>query len=424
MSAIVDELAWRGLLQDVADEAALRRITAQPTAVYLGCDPTAPSLHIGHLQQVLVLARFQRLGHRPIALVGGATGLIGDPGGRSEERVLNDAETVRGWVERIGRQLAPFLDFAPGPAQAVLVDNLDWTGDVSAISFLRDVGKHFPISVMLAKDSVKSRLGRDGGGITFTEFSYMLLQAWDFLRLAEDRDCRIQFGGSDQWGNITAGLDLIRRVRPELEASAFTSPLITKANGEKFGKTAGGAVWLDPALTTPYAFYQFWLNAEDAMVGTYLARMTFLGREEIDGVVAEHALDPGRRAGQRRLAEEVTRIVHGEDGLARARAVTHALFGSGDLRELPLDDLLGALEGVPSCTVAPDESPTLAEVVHRAGLADSRSDAARLAKGGGISVNGVPVDDLQTPVDAGMFLHGAVLVLRRGKRVYGLATRP
>ena len=274
MSQILHELEWRGLLQDVADRDALARITAVPASIYLGCDPTAPSLHVGHLQQVLVLARFQRLGHRPIGLVGGATGMIGDPGGRDAERTLNSADVVRAWSARIRAQLEPFLDFEPGPAQAVIVDNYDWTRDLTAIDFLRDVGKHFPISVMLAKESVRSRLGREGGGITYTEFSYMLLQAFDFLRLAEDRGCQLQFGGSDQWGNITAGLELIRRVRPDIEASGFTTRLITKANGEKFGKSTGGAVWLDPALTTPYAFFQFWMQAEDVMVGDYLRRMT------------------------------------------------------------------------------------------------------------------------------------------------------
>ena len=341
---VLDELQWRGLMAQSTDEEALRgALDAGPVTFYDGFDPTAPSLHIGNLVQILTMRRLQLGGHRPIALVGGATGLIGDPK-PTAERVLNDRSVVAGWVERIRAQIEPFLDFE-GPDAARMVDNLDWTAPLSAIDFLRDVGRHFRVNRMLAKEAVSARLASDAG-ISYTEFSYQILQAMDFLELHRRFGCVLQVGGSDQWGNLTAGTDLIHRVTGT-SAHALATPLITKADGTKFGKTESGTVWLDPAMTTPYAFYQFWLNAEDAKVGDYLRVFTFRSRDEIAELEKATAERPAAREAQRALAQGVTALVHGPDPAARVVEASQALFGRGDLQALDEPTLRDALAELP-----------------------------------------------------------------------------
>src|SRR5438067_1042204 len=327
--ALLDDLRWRGLIaQTAAEERLAEQIAEGGATVYCGFDPTADSLHVGHLVPLLTLARYQRAGVRPLALAGGGTGLIGDPSGRSTERILNDAGTVDEWTQRIRGQLARFLDFDGG---ALLLNNLDWLAELSAIELLRDVGKHFPLGWMLGKESVRTRL--EGDGLSFTEFSYMVLQAYDFLHLERTHGCTAQIGGSDQYGNITAGIELIRRV-DGVAAAGQTVPLITDASGQKFGKSAGQAIWLDPWRTSPYAFYQYWLNVDDADAGRYLRLFTFLARPEIEQLEAEQAQSPEQRVAQRRLAQEVTVMVHGEDEWRRVVEVSEALFGKGRLSEL------------------------------------------------------------------------------------------
>ncbi|MEJ2871700.1 tyrosine--tRNA ligase [Actinomycetospora sp. OC33-EN08] len=410
---VLDDLAWRGLIAQSTDLDALRRdLDAGTVTLYSGIDPTAPSAHIGHLLQWLTLARFQQAGHRPIALVGGATGLIGDPKPTSE-RTLNDREVVASWVEKIGAQLRPFLDFTGGNA-ALLVNNLDWTEGVSALDFLRDLGKHFRVGRMLAKEAVSRRMESDEG-ISYAEFSYQILQSYDFLELFRRYGCTIQTGGSDQWGNLTAGIDLIHRVEGR-SVHALGTPLITKADGSKFGKTEGGTVWLDAALTSPYAFYQFWINAEDAKVGEYLRAFTWRSHEEIEDLERQTAERPQARAAQQALAESVTTLVHGPEEVVRVQAASRALFGRGELRDLDAPTLAAALAEVPSATVARTAHPTIVDLLVDTGLATGRGAARRTVAEGGAYVNNTKVEaEDWTPAEADL-LHGRWLVVRRGKR--------
>ncbi|MFG1948946.1 tyrosine--tRNA ligase [Nonomuraea sp. NPDC048826] len=416
MTDILDELEWRDVTAQTTDITALREALSKgPTTVYAGFDPTAPSLHVGNLATLLILTRFQRAGHKPIGLVGGATGLIGDPSGRSTERALNTSEVVAEWVARIRVQVEKFLSFDPGPNAATLVSNLDWTAQLSAIDFLRDIGKHFPVNRMLARESVSARLG--GEGLSYTEFSYQILQANDYLELYRRHGCTLQLGGSDQWGNITAGVDLIRRVEGA-HVHALTGKLITKADGTKFGKTAGGAVWLDPALTTPYAFYQYWLNADDRDVIRFLKVFTFRSREEIGELEKAVADRPFAREAQRALAEDLTTLVHGRDELAAAVAASKALFGQGSLEELPAATLAAALAEVPKASVPALGAP-LVDLMADSGLVESKSAARRAVKEGGAYLNNVKITDEAYVPAADDLLHGRFLVLRRGKKSIG-----
>ncbi|WP_242894280.1 tyrosine--tRNA ligase [Actinomadura litoris] len=418
MTDILDDLAWRDLIAQSTDLDELRALLAAgPVTLYCGFDPTAPSLHLGNLIQILVLRRFQQAGHRPLGLVGGATGLIGDPSGKSAERVLNSEETVAGWVERVRAQVARFLEFGDGPTAATMVSNLEWTGPMSAIEFLRDIGKHFPVNRMLARETVKARL--DTTGMSYTEFSYVLLQSMDFLELYRRYGCVLQTGGSDQWGNLTAGADLIRRVEGGT-AHALTTPLLTKADGSKFGKTAGGETyWLDPELTSPYAFYQFWINADDRDVEMYLKAFSFRSREEIEDLVKQGVDRPAARAPQRALAEEMTTLVHGADETARVVAASRALFGQGALEELDERTLRSALAEVPRTEVPPGLLPTVADLLATTGLCKSKSEARRAIAQGGAYLNNAKVESDDAAPAAADLLHGRFLVLRRGKRNIG-----
>ena len=410
-TAVLDDLAWRGQIAQSTDLAALREtFAAGPTTYYCGFDPTAPSLHLGNLVQILTLRRLQLAGHRPLALVGGATGLIGDPKPTSE-RTLNDADVVAGWVERIRAQIAPYLAF-DGDNAAVLLNNLDWTGPMSALELLRDVGKHFRVNRMLAKEAVSARMASDTG-ISFTEFSYQLLQGMDFLELHRRYGCALQTGGSDQWGNLTAGSDLVRKVTGH-SVHLLATPLLTKADGTKFGKTESGTVWLDPALTTPYAFFQFWLGADDRDVATYLRTFSFRSREELEELERATRERPQARAAQRALAEELTALVHGQAEVERAQAASAALFGRGELRDLDEAVLAAALAEAPSVQVQ-GESPALVELLAQ-GLGVSRSEARRAVRDGGAYLNNAPITDEQAGPQEADWLHGRFLVLRRGKR--------
>ncbi|MFF3668136.1 tyrosine--tRNA ligase [Microtetraspora malaysiensis] len=416
MTDILDELEWRDVIAQTTDADALRKALAEgPITVYAGFDPTAPSIHMGNLATLLILTRFQRAGHRPIALVGGATGLIGDPSGRSTERSLNSSDVVADWVSRIRGQVERFLSFDDGPTSATVVSNLEWTGKMSAIDFLRDVGKHFPVNRMLARESVAARLG--GEGLSYTEFSYQILQSNDYLELYRRHGCTLQLGGSDQWGNITAGVDLIRRVEGA-HVHGLTGKLITKADGTKFGKTAGGAIWLDPALTSPYAFYQYWLNADDRDVVRFLKVFTFRSQEEIAELEKAVAERPAARAAQRTLAEDVTTMVHGEAELARVIAASRALFGQGSLEELDARTLESALAEVPKATVPALGLPYV-DLLAESGLVDSKSAARRAVKEGGAYLNNVKITDEEYVPSQDDLLHGRFLVLRRGKRTVG-----
>jgi tyrosyl-tRNA synthetase len=411
---ILDDLQWRGLVQQHTDLDALRaHLAAAPVTVYAGFDPTADSLHVGSLVPLLTLRRFQDAGHKAIALAGGATGMIGDPGGRSSERSLNDAETVDAWTERIRGQLARIVDLDAG----LLENNYEWTAGMSAIDFLRDVGKHFTVNYMLAKESVSTRLA--GEGISFTEFSYMLLQSLDFQVLYDRHGCTLQIGGSDQWGNITAGIELLRRTRG-VTAHAVTLPLITKSDGEKFGKSVAGAVWLDPAKTSPYAFYQFWLGVDDADATRFLRIFTFLDRAAIEAIEKEHAERPQARPAQRALAEHMTAMIHGEETLGAVRHASEVLFGSGDVASVDPGLLADALAEAPSATVPRTALPALPALLVELGLAKSLSDARGRVSQGGVYVNGARAGDPNWQPSEADLLHGRYLVLRSGKRHYGL----
>ncbi len=409
--SLVDDLQWRGLIQDSTDFDALReRLSSGPVRFYVGFDPTAPSLHVGHLMQVTTARRLQLAGHRPLMLVGGATGQIGDPK-ESAERVLNPPEVVAGWVERIRQQLSPFVTYT-GEHAAQLVNNLDWTDAMSVVEFLRDVGKHFPVNRMLAREVVKARLE---SGISFTEFSYQLLQAHDFFELHRRHDCVLQFGGSDQWGNITAGVDYVRR-RGAGPVYAFVTPLVTKSDGTKFGKTEGGAVWLDPTMTSPYAFYQFWVNADDRDIARYLRYFSFRTRPEIEELEKAAVERPAARLGQRALAEELTALVHGEEETRQVLAASQALFGRGSLHELAPETLRAAL--IEAGLIQLDKLPTVAALLKEAGLVSSLNEARRTINEGGAYLNNERVSDVEATVPPQALLHGSFLVLRRGKRTF------
>jgi len=419
VSSIIDELTWRGLIAQSTDLDALRSATsAGPITVYCGFDPTAPSLHLGNLVQILTVRRFQQHGHRPLALVGGATGLIGDPK-ESGERSLNPREVVEGWVDRIRQQLDRFYDF-DGPNAAVAVNNLDWTEGMGVLEFLRDVGKHFSVNRMLDREAVAARLAKDG--ISYTEFSYQLLQSYDYVELYRRHGCTLQTGGSDQWGNITAGVDLIRRMEG-VHAHALTTPLMVKADGTKFGKTESGTVWLDPELTSPYAFFQFWMNADDRDVPTLLRTFSFRSQAEVDDLLAAVAARPQAREAQRALASEMTALVHGDAERDAAEAAGRALFGQGDLTDLPSSTLTAALLEAPHGEVAGDEVidghlPAFDELLVRAGLAASKSAARRTIGEGGAYVNNVRIEDATAQPVIGDLHHGNWLVLRRGKKAF------
>jgi tyrosyl-tRNA synthetase len=414
---ILDDLHWRGLIALTTDEQALRTaLAAGPMTLYGGFDPTAPSLHIGNLVLILALRRFQLAGHRPLGLVGGATGLIGDPSGKSAERVLNDRDVVAAWVDRARGQIEPFLDF-DGPNAARMVNNLDWTAQLSTIDFLRDIGKHFPVNRMVSRESVAARLD---AGISYTEFSYQILQAMDFLELHRRFGCRLQAGGSDQWGNLTAGVDLIRRVTGE-RVHALATPLITKADGTKYGKTEDDAVWLDPEMTSPYAFYQFWFNQADTDVIRLLKVYSFRSQDELEELEKQTAERPAARIAQRALAGELTALVHGDGELARVEAASRALFGQGDLRELDERTLAAALAEVPLAEVSLVDGafPPVSDLLALTGLVPSKSAGRRTVAEGGAYINNRKVTDPEETVGAPDLLFGRWVVLRRGKRSVG-----
>ncbi|MFD6696758.1 tyrosine--tRNA ligase [Micromonospora aurantiaca (nom. illeg.)] len=409
--SLTDDLLWRGLIQDSTGLDELRELLdGGSTTFYVGFDPTAPSLHIGNLMQVVMARRLQQAGHRPLLLVGGATGQIGDPK-ESAERTLNPPEVIAGWVERIREQLSPFVTYS-GENAAQLVNNLDWTGEMSVVEFLRDVGKHFPVNKMLAREVVKARLET---GISYTEFSYQLLQANDYFELHRRHGCRLQYGGSDQWGNITAGVDYIRR-RGAGPVEAFTTPLVTKADGTKFGKSETGTIWLDPQMTSPYAFYQFWVNADDRDVSRYLRYFSFRSREELEELEKATAERPQARLAQRALAEELTTLVHGEREMAQAVAASQALFGRGSLDELAPETLRAAL--TEAGLVHLDELPDVAGLLKESGLVPSMKEARRVIADGGAYVNNTRISEVDATVSADDLLHGRYLVLRRGKRSF------
>ncbi|MFZ9681845.1 MAG: tyrosine--tRNA ligase [Cephaloticoccus sp.] len=421
---LIEDLQWRGLLADCTDLPALtERLNHGALALYCGFDPTGDSLHVGHLMGQLTLRRFQLAGHHPIALAGGATGMVGDPSGKSAERNLLSREQLAHNVSCIKQQLARLLDFEAPQNPAVLVDNADWTAPLSFLDFLRDIGKHFSVNQMLAKDSVKSRMEGDSG-ISYTEFSYQLLQANDFYHLRKTQNCELQIGGSDQWGNITAGTDLIRK-KLGVPAWGWTFPLITKADGTKFGKTEGGAVWLDPVRTSPYKFYQFFINTEDAKVSEYLRKFTFLSRPEIEALEAAHAANPGAREAHKALAREVTKLVHGESALDAALKASAILFGAeiGDTTEETFRDVVGEVPTKPLPRASLDGAGTpLVELLVLSGLCPSKGQARKDIDGGGIYVNNVKSPENARVITAADLLFGKYLLLRKGKRSYAVLT--
>ncbi len=409
---LVDDLQWRGLIQDSTDLASLTEaLNGSGITFYVGFDPTAASLHVGHLMQVMTARRLQQAGHKPLLLVGGATGQIGDPR-ESSERTLNPPEVIEGWVDRIRGQLSPFVTY-DGANGAELVNNLDWTGPTSVIEFLRDVGKHFPVNKMLARDVVRNRLET---GISFTEFSYQLLQANDFYQLHVRHGCALQYGGSDQWGNITAGVDFVRR-RGAGPVHAFTTPLVLKADGTKFGKSEGGAVWLDPTMTSPYAFYQFWINSDDRDVAQYLRYFSFKPREELEELEKATAERPQARLAQRALAEEVTTLVHGAEEAQQAITASQALFGRGSLESLSAATLRAALAETGLLAVR-GELPPVAALLKETGLVASANEARRTIAEGGAYLNNERITDGEAVPPASALLHGRFLVLRRGKKSF------
>jgi tyrosyl-tRNA synthetase len=411
---LLEDLRWRGLLSQSTDEAALQEALKKPITLYIGFDPTAPSLHVGNLVVLLVLRRFQLAGHNPIALVGGATGLVGDPSGRNEERTLNSSDTVAEWVSQIRAQVSAFLEFEKGSNKAQVVNNLDWTSPLSAIEFLRDIGKHFSVNQMLARDAVSSRL--ESGGISYTEFSYQVLQSLDFLELYRRYQCTLQLGGSDQWGNIVAGLDLIRRVEGG-NGHALTIPLLTKTDGSKFGKTASGSIWLDASMTSPYAFFQYWLNTDDKDVIKFLKVFSFKSHDEILELERAHETNPGLREAHRALARELTALVHSSEISDRVEEAAKALFGQGDLVNLDEVTLAGALSELPRVVIKSGESiPTWVDLLAAAGVVDSKSAARRIVKEGGAYLNNAKVESEDFQLQKSDFLCGKYALLRKGKR--------
>ena len=413
-SALLEDLRWRNSIAQTTDAKELSsNLDSGSRHLYLGIDPTAPSIHIGNLVALTVLRRFQLAGHRPIALVGGATGLVGDPSGRNSERTLNDKEIVAQWVDRIRGQLEGFLDFT-GSHAAIMANNLEWTAPVTALEFLRDIGKHFSVNQMLAKDSVASRL--ESGVISYTEFSYQILQSFDFLELFRRHGCALQIGGSDQWGNIVAGVDLIRRVESK-SAHALTIPLLEKSDGTKFGKSANGAIWLDPEMTSPYAFFQFFLNSDDRDVEQLLKTFSFKDRTELDQLFESLRTNPGAREAHRALAREVTSLIHGEATTMKVESAAKALFGQGEIRELDLSTLQIAIQELPRTTIAQSsEFPSWVELIVAAGVVESKSAARRIIKEGGAYLNNTKIASEDFAPSKDDLLHGKYLLLRKGKR--------
>nr|WP_270180606.1 tyrosine--tRNA ligase [Alkalihalobacillus sp. CinArs1] len=423
MMHILDELEARGLINQVTDEEGLKKeLSENSIGIYSGFDPTADSLHIGHLLPVLALRRFQLAGHTPIALVGGATGLIGDPSGRANERTLNSEDIVQEWTNKLQGQLARFLDFETSENPAKAVNNFDWIGGLNIIPFLRDIGKNFGLNYMLAKDSVSSRLD---AGISFTEFTYMILQSYDFLELYRNENCRLQIGGSDQWGNITAGLELIRKEEGSEEgerpkAFGATFPLVTKSDGSKFGKSEGGAIWLDADKTSPYEFYQFWINTDDRDVVKFLYYFTFLSVEEIKELEASNNEAPEKREAHRKLAEEVTKLVHGDEKLQQAINISKALF-SGDIKELTADEIRQGFKDVPSYHVE-EEEKGLIDLLVEAGISSSKRQAREDIKNGAIYINGDRSQEMDKVISSSDRIEGQYVIIRRGKKKYFLLT--
>ncbi|MGM0843909.1 MAG: tyrosine--tRNA ligase [Bacillota bacterium] len=412
---LLKDLEWRGITYQQTDEEGLKSLLdKEKISIYCGIDPTADSMHIGHLLPFLTLRRFQNHGHRPLVLVGGATGLIGDPSGKSEERKLQTVESIQHNVESIKEQLKSIFDFQ-GDNGAVMVNNFDWIGPMDMVTFLRDFGKHIGVNYMLAKDTISSRLET---GISYTEFTYTILQAMDFNHLYENYNCKLQIGGSDQWGNITTGLELIRRTREEeSKAFGFTIPLVTKADGSKFGKTESGAIWLDPEKTSPYEFYQFWINTADADVIKYLKYFTFLTHEEIEGLAQAVETEPHLRKAQKTLAEEMTKMIHGEEALAQAIRITEALF-SGNIKDLSSAEIKQGFKDVPSFTQSKDEEINLVDLLVNTKIASSKRQAREDIGNGAIYINGDRTTDLQHIMTASDRIDDQFTIIRRGKKKY------
>jgi tyrosyl-tRNA synthetase len=413
-NALLEDLEWRGLIAQSTDRKELEKALSKPISLYLGVDPTAPSMHLGNLVVFLVLRRFQLAGHRPIPLVGGATGLVGDPSGKNDERTLNEEKLVADWVAKIKKQVEKIIDFSDKKTGAVMVNNLDWTKPVSALDFLRDIGKHFSVNQMLAKDSVANRLAT--AGISYTEFSYQVLQAFDYLELYRRNDCKLQIGGSDQWGNIVAGLDLIRKVEGGT-AHALTIPLLAKSDGTKFGKTASGAIWLDSTMTSAYEFFQFWLNSDDADMPKLLKVFSMKDRKEIERLIETVNTNPGAREAHRELAREMTTLIHGADMAKKVEEAAKALFGQGEISELDLATLDSALSQLPKTQVKKgDPFPTWVDLLAATGVVDSKSAARRIVKEGGAYLNNKKVENEDFTPSKSDLLHGKYLLLRKGKR--------
>ena len=412
--AFLEDLEWRGLIAQSTDRKELETALSKPISLYLGVDPTAPSMHLGNLVVFLVLRRFQLAGHRPIALVGGATGLVGDPSGKNDERTLNEEKLVADWVSKIRKQVEKILDFKDKSVSAKLVNNLDWTKSVSALELLRDIGKHFSVNQMLAKDSVATRLSSTG--ISYTEFSYQVLQAYDYLELYRRDQCRLQIGGSDQWGNIVAGLDLIRKVEGG-SAHALTVPLLAKSDGSKFGKTASGAIWLDESMTSAYEFFQFWLNSDDADLPKLLKVFSMKDRTEIERLIETVKVNPGAREAHRELAREMTAMIHGQQMAKSVEEAAKALFGQGEIADLDLKTLDSALSQLPKTTIKKgDPYPSWVDLLAATGVVDSKSAARRIVKEGGGYLNNKKVESEDFTPSKNDLLHGKYLLLRKGKR--------
>ena len=424
MKNFVKELKWRGMIQDIMPGTE-EKLMEGPTAAYVGIDPTADSLHIGHMVSIMILKHFQECGHKPIALVGGATGMIGDPSGKSQERNLLDEETLNHNIACIKNQLSKFLDFeSDAPNKAELVNNYDWMKDYGFLNFIRDIGKHITVNYMMAKDSVKMRLSNESReGMSFTEFSYQLLQGYDFLWLYENKNCRLEMGGSDQWGNITTGTELIRRMLGKTDAYALTCPLIRKADGKKFGKTEKGNIWLDPERTSPYKFYQFWLNVSDEDAERYIKIFTLLDRETIEAAIAEHRQDPGQRKLQKLLAKEVTTMVHGAAEYENALAASKMLFGnstSEELRKLDERTFLAVFSGVPTFDIKKEDLPSniIELLAVKAQVFPSKGECRKMIQGGGVSINKDKVGDIEYSVSENDIVDGKYILVQKGKKNY------
>lgn len=413
-NALLDDLEWRGLIAQSTDRKELENALSKPISLYLGVDPTAPSMHLGNLVVFLVLRRFQLAGHRPIALVGGATGLVGDPSGKNDERTLNEEKLVAEWVSKMRKQVEKILDFKDKDTSAKLVNNLDWTKAISALELLRDIGKHFSVNQMLAKDSVATRLSSTG--ISYTEFSYQVLQAYDYLELYRRDQCKLQIGGSDQWGNIVAGLDLIRKVEGG-SAHALTVPLLAKSDGSKFGKTASGAIWLEESMTSAYEFFQFWLNSDDADMPKLLKVFSMKNRADIEELIEKVKTNPGAREAHRELAREMTAMIHGSAMAKSVEEAAKALFGQGEIGDLDLKTLDSALSQLPKTTIKKgDPYPTWVDLLAATGVVESKSAARRIVKEGGAYLNNKKVESEDFTPSKTDLLHGKYLLLRKGKR--------